>query len=348
MAISSKELADFRNELIESVKPLFFYDDDPDGLSSFLLCYRFIKDGKGVVVKSKPILEEMFANKVDEFSPDKVIILDVPMVSDEFLDKVSTPIVWLDHHPPQESRGTKYFNPRLNDDENNNPTSYWVWKSLSNDNPEDLWIGMVGCIGDWFLPDFKDEFCEKYPDLLDKDVSRPQDALFNSKLGEVVKIFSFALKGKTKDVYTDLKILTRIKSPYELLNQETAAAKKIYKRFSKINKNYEKLKADAISQVTDKKIINFLYDPNDMSFTADLSNELLYLYPDKVILVGREKNGEIKYSLRSTNIALPPILDKIFKDVRGYGGGHTNACGACVNSEDKDKFLEMLETSIKQ
>ena len=111
MAIKKSELEEFREELSSARKPLFFYDDDPDGLSSFLLVYRFVKDGKGIVVKSKPVLDQMFSKIVYEFSPDKVFVLDIPMISDEFLQKVKTPIVWLDHHSVQEKRGAKYFYP---------------------------------------------------------------------------------------------------------------------------------------------------------------------------------------------------------------------------------------------
>jgi len=83
-----------------------------------------------------------------------------------------------------------------------------------------------------------------------------------------------------------------------------------------------------------------------MSFTSDLSNELLYRYPDKVIIIAREKSGEMKCSLRARNYSLPPIIEKSIQGCRGYGGGHEHACGACIAVEDFDRFLENVSQEL--
>ena len=84
-----------------------------------------------------------------------------------------------------------------------------------------------------------------------------------------------------------------------------------------------------------------------MSFTGDLSNELLFRFPKRVILVGREKNGEVKLSLRSgPKIKLSEILEKALVGIDGYGGGHEYACGACVKSEDFKRFVSNLKKLI--
>ena len=53
---------------------------------------------------------------------------------------------------------------------------------------KDLWLAMTGCVGDWFLPPFMKEFCEKYPDLLDESFTNPGQALFDSKIGELARL----------------------------------------------------------------------------------------------------------------------------------------------------------------
>ena len=63
---TEKQLTFLREELATAQNPLFFYDDDPDGLSSFLLLYRYKKEGKGVIVKTTPKLGSIFVNKVKE------------------------------------------------------------------------------------------------------------------------------------------------------------------------------------------------------------------------------------------------------------------------------------------
>ena len=142
-----------------------------------------------------------------------------------------------------------------------------------------------------------------------------------------------------------VKILTRIKSPDEILKQETPQGKYIYKRYEKINKEYKEMLFQI--KATRSKLIVFIYKQDKMSFTADLGNELLFKYPKKLILVGREKNGEVKCSMRSSTVRLPPIIKEALKGVDGYGGGHTYACGCCIKKRDFKKFVENIKKLIK-
>ena len=141
--LTKKEIEQLKDELMHCKKPMFLFDDDPDGVASFLLLYKHIQEGKGVIVKSKPRIGEVFLRKVEEYNPDKIFILDVPMVDDEF--KVNVPVVWIDHHEPQETK-FKYFNPRTRGEVM--PTSYLCWQVVRENN----WIAMMGCVGDWTMP----------------------------------------------------------------------------------------------------------------------------------------------------------------------------------------------------
>jgi len=340
MAITEKQLQEIREELESSFRPLFFFDDDPDGLCSFLLFYRLIKEGKGIVVKSSPKLDEKFLHIVEEYKPDKIFILDKPLVSQDFLDKIKVKTIWIDHHEPVKRKKVTYYNPRINNDADNRPTAYWCYKIAD----QDLWIAMVGIIGDWHLPVFSKEFSKLYPKLLPKKIAKPEEALFKTEIGKLARIFSFILKGKTQDVMKCVKILTRIKSPNEILKQTTAQGKFIYKRYEKINKEYQGLLSQI--KITRAKIIVFIYKQDKMSFTADLSNELLFRYSNKLIIVGREKSGEVKCSIRSSKIKLPPIIKEALKGVEGYGGGHTYACGCCIKKRDFKRFVENIKKSI--
>ena len=108
-----KHYKKIREELESSSRPLIFYDDDPDGLSSFLLFYRFRKEGRGIVVKSTPKVTEADARKVQEYGPDKVFVLDLPAIEQGFVDKAKTKVIWVDHHKPMKLNGLYYFNPRV-------------------------------------------------------------------------------------------------------------------------------------------------------------------------------------------------------------------------------------------
>ena len=236
MALTEKQYEDIRRELDECKNPLFFFDDDPDGLSAFLLLYRYKKEGHGVVVKTHPKLDIRSIQKVHEYGPDKIFVLDVALVEQEFIDNTKTPVIWVDHHGPYERRNVKYYNPRIAKKEDNVPTTCMCYNVVK----QDLWIAMVGCTADYYMPDFFSEFRKEYPDLIG-DEKNVDDIYFNTKLGELIKAFSFILKGKTSDVVKYIKTLTRIESPYEILNQETARGKFIFKKYEKVNKMYENL-----------------------------------------------------------------------------------------------------------
>src|SRR4030042_4651744 len=109
--LSDREVAEIRDELRTCRNPVFFFDDDPDGFASFLLLYRFVQEGRGFIVKTRPsITADVFSRKVADYGADKVFILDVALVDQEFLDAVRVPVIWIDHHTPVERDRVKYFN----------------------------------------------------------------------------------------------------------------------------------------------------------------------------------------------------------------------------------------------
>ena len=92
----------------------------------------------------------------------------------------------------------------------------------------------------------------------------------------------------------------------------------------------------------------FTYTSTEVSMTSELSNELLYRNPGKVILVGREHAGEMKMSLRSDSAVIDEILKKVLDGLDGYGGGHRYAVGANVKVEDFPKFVERIKIEISK
>jgi single-stranded DNA-specific DHH superfamily exonuclease len=352
--LTKSEFKELRDELLSAKRPLIFFDDDTDGSSSYVLIYKFLKqyneDIKGVIVKSSPELKDpVFLKKSEEYNPDKVFVLDKPLISQEFIDDLHKPVVWLDHHPLQQRRGVKYFNPLKHKSakfaHDTRPTTYWAYKLVEKERPQDMWIAMVGCVGDYFIPEFHKKFTKEYPDLMPKNlkIKNPGTVLFETKLGLLCKIINFNLKYPTTDAMTAVKILTRIEDPHEILDQSTPAGKYIYKKYLFFNEIYERAKSSIV--VTEDPLVVFEYE-DKYSLTSDLSNELMYMHPDKIILIARLKGGEYKCSFRSTDLAIRPILEKALVGVDGYGGGHERACGGAIKTHDWDKFLENLRREI--
>jgi len=331
-----------KKELIKSEKPFFFFHDDPDGLCSFLLLYRFVNKGKGQVVKTDPRISVDSVEKVKSFGADKVFITDIAVVDQEFIDKVGIPVIWIDHHQPLDRKNVLYFNPRIEGNDNH-PATYLCYNVVE----QDLWIAAIGAIGDYFIPNYMHEFAEKYPKLLeDGDITHPNKILYGTELGKLIRMFSFALKGKSQDYGKCIKILTRVENPEEITEGTTSRGRFIAKRFEYINKLYLKLKKEAMKKATKNKILLYTYEEDTMSFTGDLANELLHECPDKVIIIARNKSGRYKCSMRSVKYLLPEILEKAMLGIDAHGGGHEHACGANVAEKDFPEFLERIEKEL--
>jgi len=338
MGLTKAQNKQILEELENCTKPLYFFHDDPDGLCSFLQLYAHIKEGYGVVVKSRPIVDLKFLPKVTTYDPDKIIVVDIAMMEQEFADRAKRKIIWIDHHPPQEIHGVKYFNPRIDNPHENPCAAYLCYQVVQ----KSLWIAMVGCIGDMHWPtDLLDEFREKYPGLLPEEINDARTALYESQIGKMSRIFSAILKGTSTDAMKYVKALTRIKEPNEILKQENARGKYIYKRFKAIDREYQKLLKESENYVEDNSVI-FKYADNKIAFSGDLANELTYRYPGRMIIVGREKSGEVKMSLRSEKHNIPKMINTALIDCEGYGGGHEHAAGACIKAEDFNRFIENL------
>lgn len=338
LMLTETEVTKLKDHLDHCNHPFFFFHDDPDGLASFLLFYRYKKEGKGFPLKAFPRLTAQHASKAIEYGADKVFILDIALADQEFFDALNgIPCVWLDHHALVERQKVHYFNPRIRGD--NIPTPVGCYQVVQ----QDLWLATIGSIGDWHLPDFAVQFRDQYPDLLPDNITTVEEALFNSPISPIVKLLSFNLKGPTSEVMQSIKILTRIESPFEILNQTTPQARFLVKKYEKINRMYEALLARAEKNVTKDPLLVFTYSDDQLSLTKDVANELLYKYNDKIIVLGREKDGEYRCSLRSgPKTILLPIVEKALLGIQGYGGGHDHAVGAGIKKEDFARFLDNI------
>ena len=338
--LTDQQIQEIREHLEKSKNPLFFFDDDPDGLVAFLLLKKKVKRGKGGCVKASPMSESIYLTKIRENKPDRVFILDRPVLNQELIDKIKVPIVWIDHHTPLQRENVNYFNPMKGDKPDNRPTSYWCYRVVL----ENLWVALIGIIGDWYVPEFMDKF--EYKELIE-GADNPPDILFKSRFGILVKVYSFVLKGQTSDVKKSIKILSEIESPYEILDQTTERGKFIWKRFEKINKEYENLLNKAFEIPVEDSLYLFKYPSTKMSFTGALANELLCKVDAKLIIIAREKGEDVRLSLRSSKVKVLPMLRKALEGIDGYGGGHEYACGSSVKRHDFERFIDNLKNELR-
>ena len=338
--INEVQIKEIHKHLEESENPLFFFDDDHDGLASFLLLWRSVKKGHGVLIKGPPFVDMSYIKKIHEYKADKLFILDKPVLSQEFVDQVNIPIIYIDHHKVNKLKGVHYYNPQFNDVKDNRPAAYWCYKVVK----QDIWIATVGSVGDYHVPDFIEQFKKEHPTLVPEKLTI-NELLYNSKLGKLIKIFNFILKCNTSDTMKCIKILTRIETPEEILNQETPRGRFLYRIFEKIYKKYEAVYNDAIKTKPEGKLLLYTYAAKD-SFTSVVSNEISYKHPDKIVIIARRKDDRVIMSLRSTKIVLPPLIRKALDGIEGYGGGHDLASAANVPEQDFTRFIDQLKAQI--
>nr|MBA4404774.1 hypothetical protein [Nanoarchaeum sp.] len=343
--LTKKQIEEFRAYLKKAENPLFFFDDDPDGLCSYLILKKYIGKGKGVVLKTKPTLSVDFYRKIEEYCPDYVFILDIALVEQEFLEKINVPVIWLDHHQPQEMKGVHYYNPMMNKPKDNRPTTYYANEIAEN---QFLWLATLGTISDWYYPKFAKEFSKLYPNILPKNIKKANQAIFDSRLGDLIMTFAFLLKGMTSKVHRMASLLLKIDDPNELLENITPRAKFINKEVVKLKKEYVYMLKQVESQKPGKEKLFIVYLPiSKNSFTSQLSNLMIYRYPKKVIMVIRQKDDIMVMSARSAKQKIEKIFRESLEGLDGIGGGHDLACGGTVAKDQFNTFLERFKEKLK-
>ncbi len=345
--LTNKEIEDIKEHLEKAQNPIFFFDNDPDGLCSFLLLQRYIGRGKGVAIKSFPDLDKSYFRKVQELKADYIFILDKPTISKDFFeeaDKINIPVVCIDHHEVDFDipKTINYYNPckEGNGCEPVTALCYQITK-----RKEDMWISIIGCISDIFIPDYYKDFMEKYPELSIK-TNDAFEILYKSKIGTISRIFSSGLKDTTTNVVKMLKYLIKANSPYDVL-EENNKNQHLHKRFGQIYEKYKRIFEKAFNVAKkSKKIIFFKYS-GDLSISGELSNELLFNFPDKVIIVAYANGSKVNLSLRGKNVREKFL--EILKEIdNSNGGGHKDAVGGVIQLTDLDKFKSLIESYFKE
>lgn len=337
------KLEEIREHLNNAQNPVFFFDNDQDGLCSFLLLQKYIGRGKGFPIKSSPALTKDYFRKIKEFNSDYIFILDKPEVSEDFIEeveKVNLPVVWIDHHEIPNGkipRYVNYYNPLIEGEKNNEPVTSICYNVTKR--KEDLWLAIAGCISDNFVPDFYNDFIKDFPDLCKED----KDAFnifYGSEIGKIARILGFGLKDKISNVISMIKFLMSCKGPYDFL-EENSKNKSIHKRFQEIDNKYQKIinKAKRCAS-SDSKLLFFKY-AGDTSMSSDIANGLKYAFPNKIIIVIYTKGFKANISGRGKNVR--EIVLKAIEDLENStGGGHENAVGAQIKKEDIPEFEKRI------
>ncbi len=339
--ISPTQLQEIREHLENSQNPLFFFDNDVDGLCSFLILRRAIGRGRGVAIKSFPDLKEQYLKKVEELNPDAIFILDKAELSKEFAigaEEKGIPIIWIDHHETKTSQEiidkTFYYTSYPSSE----PVTYIAQKVF--DKQEDLWLAIIGCIGDVYMPDFAQKFAEENPELFNSKVSA-FDALNSTEIGKIIRMLNFGLMDSITNVVKLIKYLFNAKNAYDIL-EENQYTKQLHKKYNQLNEflNKQTEKAENIFD-ENSPLIFFSYSGNT-SMSSEIANKLCYNHPDKLVVVAFKRPEKANISIRGKNAL--EITKKAIENIEGAtGGGHVEATGAMVPIDDFEKFKENIK-----
>ena len=346
--LSLTKLAELRGKLEASQNPIFLYDNDADGFCSYALLRRFLGRGKGIAVRTHPDIDAGYARRALSLGADLVVVLDCPFLGEAFVAEImqaSLSILWIDHHavdsPHYSHSSISVFNPALNKGRARSaePVTYLCYRMTKR--KEDMWIAMMGCISDHYLPSFSRTFAKQFPEFWG-NVKKPFDAYYGTEIGLRARVIGFGWKDSISHVVYLQNFVIACKTPSDMF-QEIASESSFAQAYKDKKKKYDVLLAEARNFVEDK-LIFFSYG-GTLSISSDLANELSHIYPEKYIIVAYNGGGFCNISLRGSGVR--KILNNILPLLEhASGGGHADAVGARIKADDLLKFKELFKKEL--
>jgi hypothetical protein len=330
---------------LEGLRPddniALIYHMDMDGVCSAALIHIGLKklSGKaGAEIKiSKSIVStygdiEGVIKTLGDFN--KIIIVDIGI--DQDIEKsFSGKMLLIDHHMIKRdtnSDSVVFINPRFENPETYQPASYVVYKLLSGlmDIKRSGWISAIGIIGDWGYEDCRD--------VIDDWVEvKRKEELFGTKLGQIGNMllgasyelgFNYILdnlvKAKSQE---DLEKDEKIRGAYKKYELAFEAGKKEFWD------NAEKIGNIIFSEIT----------PRYRRLGSPIENRVSFETPDKIIFLIERGDGKCKVGARYQQASKESKvhLGELMKRCCG-GGGHRQAAGGDVKTEDIEKFKKCV------
>ena len=345
--LSQASLDDLRSRLEGASSPVFLFDNDADGLCSFLLARRALGKGKGIPVRSYPELDVGYMEQALILGADLVVVLDKPFISEksiQFLHERSVPLLVVDHHvvPKKYSeeltRAFTEYNPALLSGIQNSaePVSYLMYRALGR--KEDMWLMIAGCIADHYLPLEWAQFTLQFPSL-SGEVKGPFEAYYATRIGQLAQFLNFGLKDSISHVNLLFTFLSACTEPTQVLGDEAPLS---------FRDKVHTLSGELDRLVDEQKILGNLivvHYGGATSMSADVANKLSYLHPGKYILVAYRKGSVTNLSLRG--IGVKNLFESIFPFFPGLmGGGHEDAVGGRIVSASIDSFITAFQEKV--
>ena len=142
-----------------------------------------------------------------------------------------------------------------------------------------------------------------------------------------------------------MRFMVKVKGPMDVL-EENSKTKQILKRYNELNLKYQNILKKARKVVGDK-MIYFQYG-RGLSLSSNLANQLIYEFPEKIVIVIYLSTDTANVSLRSRDLDIRKITLEAIKDIPGsIGGGHEHSTGARMLISDLPLFKERIEALVE-
>ncbi|MBM3230325.1 DHH family phosphoesterase [Candidatus Pacearchaeota archaeon] len=345
--LSQASLDDLRSRLEGASCPAFLFDNDADGLCSFLIARRTLGKGIGIPVRSYPALDVGYCEQAVLQGADLLVVLDKPFLSPEsvqFAKERSLPLIVLDHHAVTKPDFSVDFplyieyNPALLSGKARSaePVSYLMYRALGR--TEDLWLLITGCIADHYLPQEWNSFTTSFP-ALGGTVQGPFDAYYATRIGTLAQSLNFGLKDSLSHVRSLIRFLIECSDPAQVLSDNAPSSFQEKTAFLQVE--LERILGER--EVRGKVLVVQYGGATSMS--ADVANKLSYLYPGMFVFVAYRKGGLTNISLRGKGVKL--VFERIAQGFPGImGGGHDDAIGGRITTSEVERFITALVEEV--
>lgn len=335
-----------------SKRPLLFYHQDGDGISSAALFLKAFPHFE-TFAREGPMMDDDFVKWIYGKRPDVVVFLDLPVDQEwrkvEQASKLlrNSTFVVIDHHTPDKNMNSEnivHINPRFENKSIYQPTSYLVYNLLSDLGymvQKHMWVAAIGVISDYAIHDcnqFLEDYRQRFKDLVDTDLD---ESIIDSKTGHAAKLISAAItaKGLTGAKYA-LETLVKAPDFYSFVSDIRLGDmyESVKNEVDAILKDFEKNKK------TENRII-FYEVQSPLNIVSLISSILAKTYPENIITIYKKSAGGWKISARWQHAAfdIGDIIKKAAEGI-GMGGGHERAAGAMV--KDIEAFKSRMREGV--
>jgi single-stranded DNA-specific DHH superfamily exonuclease len=322
---------DFIKKIEERERVVLIYDTDVDGIVSAVLFLSAIEKMGKEIKKSISIgfgeVKKM-KKRLKEF--DVILTVDVPIdLIDKYLVSLGKRMLIIDHHPGRDLNSERIVlvNPRLENPEIYQPTSYVVYKMFKDVIKEKRWVAVLGTVGDMGIDDCKDLVR-----------IRNKKNVWKSKSGKAAMLLtaSIAVFGPEKT----LKILANSKSLEDIVknNKIILASKKFDKELERCEKEFRK------NLEVHGKILISKIKPRYRAVCSALITRLATEAPEKMIFIFEDKGKTMRIHGRNSNGEVN--VGGLFS-MLGIGGGHREAGAGTINKRDEKKFKIRILSKLK-